>query len=269
MALLYPGIWVCIVMLIFARHVTTNALSILTKSLQVLYSSAEASMLWKAMWLYLLLVNFNKNIVTFTLTVLWSLREDHRELVQESAGLHLRRLHAWPRGHRPLLSVPAALPVLHRLWEVLRVVPRTLRGHPAVRGGKKWRLRPKFSVQPTQRVVALGHDGGTGPGQAESQAGQPEHPRNVQVSRQSIISKIFPAPNLHLKTFFGYYVKKILRYMNHSLILSAKKLFSHIVSLRQSQLIQSVWPTDHSMCARFLVTLPSLQVTLKVKFPLY
>ena len=268
MALLYPGIWVCIVMLIFARHVTTNALSILTKSLQVLYSSAEASMLWKAIWLYLL-VNFNKNVVTFTVTVLWSLREDHRELVQESAGLHLRRLHAWPRGHRPLLSVPAALPVLHRLWEVLRVVPRTLRGHPAVRGGKKWRLRPKFSVQPTQRVVALGHDGGTGPGQAESQAGQAEHPRNVQVSRQSIISKIFPAPNLHLKNFFWYYVKKILRYMNHSLILSAKKLFSHIVSLRQSQLIQSVWPTDHSMCARFLVTLPSLQVTLKVKFPLY
>ena len=215
MALLYPGIWVCIVMLIFARHVTTKALSILTKSLQVLYSSAEASMLWKAMWLYLL-VNFNKNIVTFTLTVLWSLREDHRELVQESAGLHLRRLHAWPRGHRPLLSVPAALPVLHRLWEVLRVVPRTLRGHPAVRGGKKWRLRPKFSVQPTQRVVALGHDGGTGPGQAESQAGQAEHPRNVQVSRQSIISKIFPAPNLHLKTFFGYYVKKILRSLNQS-----------------------------------------------------
>ena len=215
MALLYPGIWVCIVMLIFARHVTRNALSILTKSLQVLYSSAEASMLWKAIWLYLL-VNFNKNVVTFTLTVLWSLREDHRELVQESAGLHLRRLHAWQRGHRPLLSVPAALPVLHRLWEVLRVVPRTLRGHPAVRGGKKWRLRPKFSVQPTQRVVALGHDGGTGPGQAESQAGQAEHPRNVQVSRQSIISKIFPAPNLHLKTFFGYYVKKILRSLNQT-----------------------------------------------------
>ena len=45
MALLYPGIWVFIVMLIFVRHVTTHALSILTKSLQVLYSSAEASML--------------------------------------------------------------------------------------------------------------------------------------------------------------------------------------------------------------------------------
>ena len=151
MALLYPGIWVCIVMLIFARHVTRNALSILTKSLQVLYSSAEASMLWKAIWLYLL-VNFNKNIVTFTLTVLWSLREDHRELVQESAGLHLRRLHAWPRGHRPLLSVPAALPVLHRLWEVLRVVPRTLRGHPAVRGGKK--LTTTFAQSATQILSA-------------------------------------------------------------------------------------------------------------------
>lgn len=85
MALLYPGIWVCIVMLIFARHVTTNALSILTKSLQVLYSSAEASMLWKAMWLYLL-VNFNKNVVTFTLTVLWSLREDHREACPRKCG---------------------------------------------------------------------------------------------------------------------------------------------------------------------------------------
>ena len=87
---------------------------------------------------------------------------------------------------------------------------------------KNWRLhlpkvRPKFSVQPTQRwLVALGHDGGTGPGQAESQAGQAEHPRNVQVSLQSIISKIFPAPNLHLKTFFGYYVKKILRSLNQS-----------------------------------------------------
>ena len=122
----------CHVNLCETRH-KTGTPNILTKSLQVLYSSAEASMLWKAIWLYLL-VNCNKNDITFSVTVLWPLREDHREHVRKKM--------------REYICDETTFPVLHRLWEVLRVVPRTLRGHPAVRGGKK--LTTTFAQSATQ-----------------------------------------------------------------------------------------------------------------------
>ena len=96
---------------------------------------------------------------------------DHREHVQENAGVHWRRLHACPREHRPLLSVPAALrrdPVLHRL-----------------RGGKNGRVQfplilstiPTLNVSWLRLVTTVGRAGargGAGRGQPPSQpASQP------------------------------------------------------------------------------------------------
>ena len=124
--------------------------------------SWNRSTVWTGLYL---LVNYNKNVVTFTVTVLWSLREDrsYREHVQENAGVHWRRLHACPREHPP---VPAALrrdPVLHRL-----------------RGGKNGRVQfpqilPNSPTDPTFPGCALSRrwDGpGRGAGRGRP-AGQP------------------------------------------------------------------------------------------------